>query len=243
MLASCSTRSQRGSGLPIKAPVIEMIEVGAGGGSIASVNALGLLKVGPESAGADPGPACYGRGGDRPTVTDADLVLGYLDPGFFLGGKMALDTDRALETITTAVAEPLGLEPVRAAWGIHRVVNEGMAAAARVHAIERGKDLRRYPLFAFGGAGPVHADGVARILGCPGFVCPLAAGVISAVGFLAAPLSSEAVRTLPGRLDELDWDAVLHFGRLEGRRVVVDGAWARNPPPCPHRVPRSSTVC
>ena len=167
---------QRGSGLPIKAPVIEMIEVGAGGGSIASVNALRLLKVGSESAGADPGPACYGRGGRQPTVTDADLVLGYLDPTFFLGGHMTLDRSCALEAITTVVAEPLGIEPVRAAWGIHRVVNESMAAAARVHAIERGKDLRRFPLFAFGGAGPVHADGVARILGCPGFVCPLGAG-------------------------------------------------------------------
>ncbi len=214
---------RRGSGLPIKAPVIEMIEIGAGGGSIARLNRLGLLEVGPDSAGSDPGPACYGRGGTAPTVTDADLVLGLLDPDFFLGGTMRLDRSAANDAITAQVAEPLGLDPVRAAWGIHQVVNESMASAARVHAVERGKDLRRFPLFAFGGAGPVHADRVARILGCPGFVCPRGAGVTSAVGFLAAPLSTESVRTLPGKLATLDWSGVnecLSEMEREGRAVL-----------------------
>ena len=214
---------KRGSGLPIKAPVIEMIEIGAGGGSIARLSSLGLLAVGPDSAGSDPGPACYGRGGTAPTVTDADLVLGYLDPDFFLGGAMTLDRAAAHDAIAAHVAEPLDLDPLRAAWGIHQVVNESMAAAARMHAVERGKDLRRFPLFAFGGAGPVHADRVARILGCPRFVCPRGAGVTSAVGFLAAPLSTESVRTLPGKLAALDWSAVtdcLAEMEHEGRSVL-----------------------
>jgi N-methylhydantoinase A len=136
-------RFKKGSGLPINLPVIEMIEIGAGGGSIARIDALGLLKVGPDSAGADPGPACYGRGGTQPTVTDADLVLGYLDPGFFLGGAMALDGAAARDAIRCVVAEPLGLSIEEAAWGIHQIVNETMAGAARVHTLERGGDPRR----------------------------------------------------------------------------------------------------
>jgi N-methylhydantoinase A len=201
-------RFKKGSGLPVKTSVIEMIEVGAGGGSIARVGALGLPKVGPESAGADPGPACYGRGGEEPTVTDADLILGYLDPDFFLGGKMRLDSGAAARAIEEKVGRPLGLDAVEAAWGIHQVVNENMANAARVHAIERGKDPRAYPLFAFGGAGPVHAYRVARALGVPGFIAPLGAGATSAFGFLCAPLSFELARSLYGRLDDLDWSAV-----------------------------------
>src|SRR5258705_5317779 len=160
-------RFKRGSGLPIKAPVIDMIEIGAGGGSIAEVDQLGLLKVGPRSAGADPGPACYGLGGQEPTVTDANLLLGYLDPDFFLGGRMRLDVEAARRAIETRVAQPMGLSVTEAAWGIHRVVNENMAAAARVHGIERGKDLRGYPLFAFGGAGSGHARPGGRILPGP----------------------------------------------------------------------------
>jgi N-methylhydantoinase A len=201
-------RFKKGSGLPVKTSVIEMIEIGAGGGSIARLGALGLPKVGPESAGADPGPACYGRGGGEPTVTDADLILGYLDPEFFLGGKMRLDSEASLRAIEEKVARPLGLDAIAAAWGIHQVVNENMANAARVHAIERGKDPRAYPLFAFGGAGPVHAYRVARTLGVPGFVAPLGAGVTSAFGFLCAPLSFDLARSLHGRLDELDWSGV-----------------------------------
>ena len=173
-----STASRRAAGLPVKMPVIELIEIGAGGGSIARVDALGLLKVGPDSAGADPGPACYGRGGTEPTVTDADLVLGYLDPDFFLGGRMALDLDGgATRRSQTRVARAAGHERRReAAWGIHQIVNENMAGAARVHAIERGKDPRGLPLFAFGGAGPVHGFGVARVLQRAALIVPFGAG-------------------------------------------------------------------
>ncbi|MGN6699676.1 MAG: hydantoinase/oxoprolinase family protein, partial [Thermomicrobiales bacterium] len=156
-------RFKRGSGLPVRVPVIEMIEIGAGGGSIARVDSLGLLKVGPDSAGAEPGPACYGRGGTLPTVTDADLILGYLDPGFFLGGRMSLDK-AAAEAAVAPLASQLSLDPTDAAWGIHQVVNENMAGAARIHAVERGKDPRSRALFGFGGAGPVHAYRVAEIL-------------------------------------------------------------------------------
>ena len=158
--AARTDRFTRGSGLPIKTPTIDMIEIGVGGGSLAHVDTLGLLACGPESAGADPGPACYGGGGTLPTVTDADLVLGYLDPGFFLGGEMTLDVEAARTAIRTHIAEPLGLTVEQAAWGIHRLVNEDMASAARVHAAERGHDATGLPLFAFGGAGPVHAFGV-----------------------------------------------------------------------------------
>jgi N-methylhydantoinase A len=199
-------RFKKGSGLPIKVPVIEMIEIGAGGGSIASVDRLGLLKVGPQSAGSEPGPACYGRGGALPTVTDADLLLGYLDPAFFLGGAMELDVDAARDAVQRHVADPLNIDVTQAAWGIHQVVNENMANAARVHAVERGKDPRRYPIFAFGGAGPVHAYRVAKILGSPEVVVPPAAGVLSTAGFLTAPLAFDFVRSLHGHLELLDWD-------------------------------------
>src|SRR6185503_16271130 len=178
-------RFKKGSGLPIRVPVIEMIEIGAGGGSLARVDRMGLLKVGPDSAGADPGPACYNLGGKVPTVTDADLLLGYLDPGFFLGGRMRLDTEAARRAVEEKVARPLGFDVTQAAWAIHRVVNENMAAAARIHGIERGKDLRAYPLFAFGGAGPVHGWHVGRILRVPRVLVPFAAGAASALGLLA----------------------------------------------------------
>ncbi|HLZ10529.1 MAG TPA: hydantoinase/oxoprolinase family protein, partial [Chloroflexota bacterium] len=179
-------RFKTGSGLPIKAPAIDMIEIGAGGGSIARVDRFGLEKVGPESAGASPGPACYGRGGGLPTVTDADLVLGYLDPAYFLGGAMQLDRDAASAAIREYISEPLDLSIADAAWAIHRVVNENMASAARIHAVERGKDVRQYPIFAFGGAGPVHAFRVAEILAIDRVIVPFAAGVGSTFGFLAA---------------------------------------------------------
>jgi len=216
-------RFKRGSGLPIKVPVIEMIEIGAGGGSVARVDRLGLLTVGPDSAGAEPGPASYGQGGAEPTVTDADLVLGYLDPDFFLGGRMRLDREAALRAIADRVAKPLDMDPVRAAWGIHQVVNENMASAARIHAVERGKDVRRFPLFAFGGAGPVHACRVAGILRCAAVVCPLGAGVTSAVGFLAAPLVFDFVRTLHEKLEAMDWtpvNAALREMEEEGRGIL-----------------------
>ena len=201
-------RFKKGSGLPIRVPVIEMIEIGAGGGSIARVDRMGLLKVGPDSAGADPGPACYNLGGRQPTVTDADLLLGYLDAEFFLGGRMRLDRAAAERAVSEQVARPLGLDPTAAAWGIHRVVNENMAAAARIHGIERGRDLRAYPLFAFGGAGPVHCWQVARILKVPRILLPFGAGAMSAWGLLAAPLAFDFVRTVRARLDAADWDAL-----------------------------------
>jgi N-methylhydantoinase A len=201
-------RFKKGSGLPIKIPVIEMIEIGAGGGSIARIDALGLLQVGPESAGADPGPACYGRGGAAPTVTDADLVLGYLDAQFFLGGQMPLDVRAARDAIQEHIASRLGMSVVHAAWGIHQIVNENMANAARVHAIDRGKNPRAFPLFAFGGAGPVHAFGVASILRSPAVILPPGAGVGSTLGFLTAPLAFDFARTSVEALDEVDWDRV-----------------------------------
>ena len=224
-------RFKKGSGLPIRVPVIEMIEIGAGGGSLARVDRMGLLKVGPESAGADPGPACYNLGGRQPTVTDADLLLGYLDAEFFLGGRMRLDRAAAERAVTEHVAQPLGLDPTAAAWGIHRVVNENMAAAARIHGIERGRDLRAYPLFAFGGAGPVHCWQVARILKVPRILLPFGAGAMSAWGLLAAPLAFDFVRTLRVPLDAADWDALnALFVEMEdeGRELLVRAGIARD---------------
>jgi N-methylhydantoinase A len=211
-------RFKKGSGLPVKVPVIEMIEIGAGGGSIARIDQLGLLKVGPDSAGADPGPACYGLGGSEPTVTDADLVLGYLDPEYFLGGKMWLDRSRAEKAILKHVVEPLGVDLMRAAWGIHEVVNENMANAARIHLVERGRDQRRYSLIAFGGAGPVHAYRVAEKLKLQQIVCPAAAGVTSAFGFLVAPMAFDFVQTYLSILRGIDF-AHLNtiFAEMEAR--------------------------
>src|SRR5262250_3202314 len=222
-------RFKKGSGLPIRVPCIELIEIGAGGGSLARVDRMGLLKVGPESAGADPGPACYAQGGKVPTVTDADLLLGYLDPGFFLGGRMRLDVDAARQAVEDSVGRTMGLSVTEAAWGIHRVVNENMAAAARVHGIERGKDLRAYPLFAFGGAGPVHAWHVGRILRVPRVLVPLGAGAISAYGLLVAPLDFDFVRTAPQRLDAADWAQINRLYEemeVEGRAILREAAVA-----------------
>jgi len=198
-------RFKKGSGVPLRVPVIEMIEIGAGGGSMARIDQMGLLKVGPESAGSDPGPASYGLGGDRPTVTDADVVLGYLDPGFFLGGTMALDKGAAERAVRKHVGEPLGLDVVAAAAGIQEIVNESMATATRLHVSERGRDLRRYALLAFGGAGPVHAYRLAQLLGLKRLICPYAAGTASALGFLVAPLTVEQVRSYVAPLDQIDW--------------------------------------
>ena len=193
---------QAGSGLPVRAPVIDMIEIGAGGGSIARVNSLGLISVGPDSAGSEPGPVCYSQGGDAVTVTDADLVLGLLDPANFLGGRMTLDVEAARTAIRTQVAEPLGISVDDAAWGVHATVNANMADAARVHAIERGRDLDRLPLFVSGGNGPLHGPGVAQALGSPAYIVPPAAGVLSTLGFLAAPPSIDVVRSRYSRVDE-----------------------------------------
>ena len=223
-------RFKKGSGLPIRVPVIELIEIGAGGGSIARVDRMGLLKVGPDSAGADPGPACYARGGRLPTVTDADLLLGYLDAEFFLGGRMRLDRAAAERAVLEHVGGHLALDATAAAWGIHRVVNENMAAAARIHGIERGRDLRAYPLFAFGGAGPVHCWQVAKVLKVPRILIPFGAGAMSAWGLLAAPLAFDFVRTLRARLDAADWGALNRlFAEMEdeGRELLARAGAAR----------------
>ena len=173
-------RFKKGSGLPLKVPVIEMIEIGAGGGSIARIDAMGLLNVGPDSAGAAPGPACYGRGGLEPTVTDADLILGYLDPNFFLGGEMKLDVGAAQHAVSDKLASRLGIDLMDAAIGIHELVNENMATATRLHLAESGRELLSYAMLAFGGAGPVHAYAVARLLHLKRLICPLGAGTTSA---------------------------------------------------------------
>ncbi|MEM8524459.1 MAG: hydantoinase/oxoprolinase family protein [Bacteroidota bacterium] len=201
-------RFKKGSGLPVRIPVIDMIEIGAGGGSIARVNELGLLTVGPDSASSQPGPACYGRGGKHPTVTDADLVLGYLNEDYFLGGTMTLRKDLARKAIEEKIAKPLNISIEEAALGIHRIVNENMANAARVHILEKGLDPRHYSMIAFGGAGPVHAFGVARLLHAPQMIIPVGAGVTSALGFLVSPIASEAISSYVCRLEEMDWDRV-----------------------------------
>ncbi|GHG20668.1 MULTISPECIES: hydantoinase/oxoprolinase family protein [Amycolatopsis] len=217
-------RLRPGSGLPVRVPVTDMIEIGVGGGSIARIDALGLLTVGPDSAGSEPGPVCYGRGGTEPTVTDADLVLGYLDPGYFLGGEMRLDAEAARAVLREKIADPLGVSVEEAAWGIHTSVNEDMANAARVHAVERGQDPAKLPMYTFGGAGPVHGAGVARALGAPSVVAPPAAGVLSAAGFLTAPLAFDFVRSARAAVHGLAWaqvDALFAEMEAEGAALLA----------------------
>jgi N-methylhydantoinase A len=217
-------RFRKGSGLPATIPVIEMVEIGAGGGSIARVNTLGLLKVGPDSAGADPGPVCYGHGATEPTVTDADLVLGYLDPAFFLGGRMGLNLEAARAAIEEKLAKPLGLTVEQAAWGIHQIVNETMASAARAHVLERGKDPSTLPMFCFGGAGPVHGYRVAQALGSPRMIVPLGAGIMSTLGFLTAPTAFDFVRPWRvslGTVDGAKAEETLGQMEAEGRELLA----------------------
>ena len=194
----------KGTGLPLRIPVIEMVEIGAGGGSIAGVDALGRIAVGPHSAGSEPGPVCYGRGGSEPTVTDADVALGRIDPTTFSGGKMALDEIGAESAITARIGDKLDLAGEHAALGISEIVDENMANAARVHAIESGKDLRPRTLIAFGGAAPLHAARVAEKLGIGRVLIPANAGVGSAVGLLRAPVAYEIVRGRLMRLSTFD---------------------------------------
>jgi N-methylhydantoinase A len=198
-------RFKKGSGFPVLVPSVDLVEIGAGGGSIARVDDLGLLKVGPDSAGAEPGPACYALGGMQPTVTDADLELGMLDAGFFLGGEMPLDTKAAVQAIDK-VAASLDATVDATAGGVHELVNQNMAAAARMHAVERGVDLRGTPLIAFGGAGPVHACGVAELLDAPRVVFPANASVLSAFGALVTPVRMDLARSLVRRLDTVSAD-------------------------------------
>jgi N-methylhydantoinase A len=216
-------RFKKGSGFPVSVPSVDLVEIGAGGGSLAHVDALGLLKVGPESAGAAPGPASYGRGGTKPAVTDADVLLGYLDPDFFLGGDMALDLGAA-EQAVASVADPLGLAVVETAAGIHDVVNQNMAAASRMHGVEQGVDLRGVSVIAFGGAGPVHACAVADLLESSRVIFPVNASVLSAFGTLVSPVRIDLARSLVGELGSITVDQrerVLDELRAEGRRVLA----------------------
>jgi N-methylhydantoinase A len=216
-------RFKKGSGFPVSVPSVDLVEIGAGGGSLARVDQFGLLKVGPESAGAEPGPACYGQGGTAPAVTDADLLLGLLDADAFLGGAMPLDTSLAEES-AARVAEGLEMTTVEAAAGIHEVVNQNMAAAARMHGVERGVDLRGVTILAFGGAGPVHACGVAELLESDRVIFPVNASVLSAFGTLVSPVRIDLARSMPRSLEglnEAERDGLLGELRGEGRRVLM----------------------
>ena len=218
-------RFRKGSGLPLKVPVIDMIEIGAGGGSIARVDRLGLVRVGPDSASSDPGPACYGLGGTQPTVTDADLVLGYLGAGSFLGGDMKLDVAAAERALAAQIGEPLKLSAVEAAWAIHETVNNAMAQAASIHALEKAKRIEDYVLVPIGGAGPVHACHLAQKLGLARIVVPTGAGVASAFGFLAAPILFSFVQGWVAPLATLDFARlrdVLGGMTREGARMVAE---------------------
>ncbi|MFT5741993.1 MAG: N-methylhydantoinase A [Paracoccaceae bacterium] len=197
-------RFKKGSGMPISIPVIDMVEIGAGGGSLAHVDGMQQIRVGPESAGSEPGPACYGRGGDRPAVTDADLVLGKLDPDNFAGGTIPLHTDRSSAALSRVLGEPLGMDATTAAFGLAEVVDENMANAARVHAVENGEDLSEYTMIAFGGAAPLHAGRLCEKLGIERLLVPPGAGVGSAIGFLRAPFSFEANRSVYMKLSDFD---------------------------------------
>ncbi len=202
-----SYRFKKGSGMPISIPVIDMVEIGAGGGSLAHVDAMQQIRVGPESAGSEPGPACYGRGGTRPAVTDADLVLGRLDAEGFAGGSMTLDTHGAQQALASQVGDRLQMAPLQAAHGVSEVVDETMANAARVHAVENGEDLSDYTMIAFGGAAPLHAARLCEKLGIARCLVPPGAGVGSALGFLRAPFSFEATRSVFMTLDAFETGA------------------------------------
>ncbi|WP_370252537.1 hydantoinase/oxoprolinase family protein [Nioella sp.] len=199
-----SYRFKKGSGMPISIPVIDMVEIGAGGGSLAHVDALNQIRVGPESAGSEPGPACYGRGGERPAVTDADLVLGKLDPTHFAGGSIPLYPDRSEAALKAHLADRLDMDATEAAWGLAEVVDENMANAARVHAVENGEDLSTYTMIAFGGAAPLHAARLCEKLGIARCLVPVGAGVGSAIGFLRAPFSFEANRSVFTKMSAFD---------------------------------------
>ena len=199
-----SYRFKKGSGMPISIPVIDMVEIGAGGGSLARVDEMRQIRVGPESAGSEPGPACYGRGGERPAVTDADLVLGRLDPEEFAGGSIRLAADKSVNALGRHIGDPLEMDAAEAAWGVSEVVDENMANAARVHAVENGEDLGDYTMIAFGGAAPLHAARLCEKLGIARCLVPAGAGVGSAIGFLRAPFSFEANRSVYMRMGAFD---------------------------------------
>ena len=222
-----AARFLKGSGLPGRIPVIEMVESGAGGGSIAKVDALKRVTVGPESAASEPGPACYGRGGTQPSVTDADVTLGMIDPAAFAGGTIALKPELSNRALERQIGEALGLSTEMSAYAVHEMVCENMASAARVHAVERGSTIADYTLIAFGGAAPLHAARVAEKIGVPRVIVPPNAGVGSAVGFLAAPVSYELVRSRHMRLDSFDAgaaNALLDEMSREATALVAPGA-------------------
>lgn len=215
-------RFKKASGFPVRLPIVDLIEIGAGGGSIARVDAMGLLKVGPDSASSKPGPACYDIGGEEPTVTDANLILGYLNPDFFNGGRMQLNKSKAESVISSRVGKPLGISAEEAASGIFRIVNENMANSAKIHVAEKGKDPRKSMLIAFGGAGPIHAREIARLLGIGTLVVPLSAGVFSALGLLLAPLSIDLAKTRFQPLNDVDWsDVSKQFVELKKKAAEV----------------------
>jgi N-methylhydantoinase A len=222
-----AARFIKGSGLPVRIPVVEMIEIGAGGGSVARVDSLQRLAVGPDSAGSDPGPACYGLGGEQPTVTDADVALGFIDPGSFAERRVKLYPKAASSAIKLHIGAPLKLSVKQGAYGISQMVDESMANAARVHAVEHGKEISARTMIAFGGNGPLHATRVAEKTGVNKIIIPLNPGVGSAVGFLSAPISYEIIRSFYMRGDDFDVDAVARlFAEMEreGRAVVQAGA-------------------
>jgi len=221
-----AARFQKGSGMPVRIPVVEMIEIGAGGGSIAYVDGLRRLSIGPESAGAVPGAACYGKGGRRPTVTDANVVLGRIDPDRFAEGRMKLDVRAANDAVTGDVGAPLSIDLPAAALGITEMVEENMASAARIHSVEHGADLSRYTMIAFGGCGPLHAVRLAEKLGVARVVVPANCSVGSAVGFLWAPIAYEVVRSRYMTLDRFDLagaNAVIAEISAEAREIVRGG--------------------
>ncbi|SDF39603.1 hydantoinase/oxoprolinase family protein [Thalassobaculum litoreum] len=219
-------RNMKGSGLPVRIPAIEMVEIGAGGGSIAHVDNMGRLQVGPESAGSEPGPACYGRGGTRPTVTDGDVVMGKVDPARFAGGSVALDIEASQKAVASDVGKPMELEGRLAAFALAEIVDENMANAARVHAIEWGKDISARAMIAFGGAAPLHAARLAEKLAIDTIVVPTGAGVGSAIGFLRAPVSYEVVRSRYLLLSDFDAGTVneLLSGMSAEARAIVSAA-------------------
>lgn len=222
-----AARFIKGSGMPVRIPVIEMIEIGAGGGSIAGVDRLGRLTVGPKSAGSEPGPVAFSRGGTDPTVTDSDITLGYIVPDTFAEGHITLDPERSKEALTRVVGKALDLDAIGSADGVSRIVDESMASASRMHAVESGKDLSTRTMIAFGGNGPLHATRVARSAGVSRIVIPQNPGVGSAVGFLFSPVSFEIVRSRYALLDRMDMDGVnALFASMigEAKQVVAQGA-------------------
>ena len=214
-------RFKKGSGMPISIPVIDMVETGAGGGSLAHVDSMRQIRVGPESAGSEPGPACYGRGGAKPAVTDADLVLGKLDPDNFAGGNIQLHTDSSATALVEVLGRTLDMDAQTAAFGLAEVVDENMANAARVHAVENGEDLSEYTMIAFGGAAPLHAGRLCEKLGVQRLLVPPGAGVGSAIGFLRAPFSFEANRSVYMKLS--DFDARKIVGLLKNLQTEATG--------------------